>query len=98
MTDLSRHELLVLKEIRLTGQTAQKTFVRQLLYEEIIVDVEGRLDLTSKGRSLLVRGSPSLWGSALPPKADMCSATADVRYGPRGDIPSPAQFRPFCDP
>ena len=40
MTDLSRHELLVLKEIRLTGQTAQKTFVRQLLYEEIIVDVE----------------------------------------------------------
>jgi hypothetical protein len=35
--------------------------VGQLLDEKIIVDVEGCLDLTSKGRSLLVRGSPSLW-------------------------------------
>ena len=24
--------------------------------------------------------------SALPPKADMCSATKDVRYGPKADI------------
>jgi hypothetical protein len=24
--------------------------------------------------------------SALPPKADMCSATMDVRYGPKADI------------
>ena len=24
--------------------------------------------------------------SALPPKADMCSATRDVRYGPKADI------------
>jgi hypothetical protein len=24
--------------------------------------------------------------SALPPKADMCSALADVRYGPKADI------------
>lgn len=62
MTDLSRHELLALKEIRLTGQTTQKILVRQLLDQKIIVDAEGCLDLTSKGRSLLVRGSPSLWG------------------------------------
>jgi len=61
MTDLSRHELLALREIRLTGRTSQKFLVRQLLDEEIIVDTEGWLDLTSKGRSLLVRGSPSLW-------------------------------------
>ena len=61
MTDLSRHELLALKEIRLTGQTTQQVLVRQLLEENVIVDAEGRLDLTSKGRSLLVRGSPSLW-------------------------------------
>jgi hypothetical protein len=61
MTDLSRHELLALKEIRLTGQTTQKSLVGQLLDEKIIVDVEGCLDLTCKGRSLLVRGSPSLW-------------------------------------
>ena len=26
--------------------------------------------------------------SALPPKADMCSATRDVRFGPKADIPS----------
>jgi hypothetical protein len=32
-----------------------------MLKDEIIVDAEGWLDLTSKGRSLLVRGSPSLW-------------------------------------
>jgi hypothetical protein len=61
MTDLSRHELLALREIRLTGQTTQKILVRQLLDKQIIVDVEGFLALTSKGRSLLVRGSPSLW-------------------------------------
>ena len=24
--------------------------------------------------------------SALPPKADMCSATRDVRFGPKADI------------
>ena len=24
--------------------------------------------------------------SALPPKADMCGATRDVRYGPKADI------------
>jgi hypothetical protein len=62
MTDLSRHELLALREIRLTGQTSQTVLVRQLLDEEIIVDAEGNLNLTSKGMSLLVRGSPSLWG------------------------------------
>ena len=61
MTDLSRHELLALREIRLTGQSTKNFLVRQLLDEKIIVDVEGGLDLTSKGRSLLVRGSPSLW-------------------------------------
>jgi hypothetical protein len=61
MTDLSRHELLALKEIRLTGQTSQTVLVRQLLDEKIIVEAEGNLNLTSKGRSLLVRGSPSLW-------------------------------------
>ena len=26
--------------------------------------------------------------SALPPKADMCSAITDVRFGPKADIPS----------
>jgi hypothetical protein len=61
MTELSRHELLALREIRLTGQTSQTVLVRQLLDEKIIFDAEGNLNLTSKGRSLLVRGSPLLW-------------------------------------
>src|SRR5262249_60680493 len=32
--------------------------------------------------------------SALPPKADMCGATRDVRYGPKADI----RERPFFNP
>jgi hypothetical protein len=65
MEELSRRELLVLKEVCLTGQTAERALVGQLVDEKIIVDVEdGYLDLTAKGRSLLVRGSPSLWENA----------------------------------
>jgi hypothetical protein len=26
--------------------------------------------------------------SAVPPRADMCGAASDVRYGPKADIPS----------
>jgi len=60
--ELSRRELLALKEIRLTGQTSDGTLVRQLLDEKMIVDAQGRqLELTAKGHSMLVRGSPSLW-------------------------------------
>ena len=29
---------------------------------------------------------PPVAMSALPPKADMCSATSDVRFGPEADI------------
>ena len=65
MGDLSRHELLALKEIGLTGKTAQPALASRLLDVGIVVDVEGGfLELTSKGRSLLVRGSPSLWDIA----------------------------------
>ena len=65
MEDLSRHELLALREIGLTGQTVQQTLIRHLLDEKIIMDIEGGLlDLTSKGRRLLVRGSPLLWDIA----------------------------------
>jgi hypothetical protein len=30
---------------------------------------------------------PTITVSALPPRADMCGATRDVRYGPKADIP-----------
>jgi hypothetical protein len=33
-------------------------------------------------------GFPQKARSALPPKADMCGAIADVRYGPKADIPN----------
>src|SRR5262245_3626013 len=39
--------------------------------------------------------------SALPPKADMCGATRDVRFGPKADIIGNFQNRagwPFCRP
>src|SRR5262249_51703570 len=33
--------------------------------------------------------------SALPPKADVCGATGDVRYGPKADIESVGQVAAF---
>src|SRR4029453_12356656 len=47
------------------------------------------------GRVLIKR----VWGaavipmSALPPKADMCSATRDVRFGPKADMLSSCEYK-----
>jgi hypothetical protein len=49
LKELSRHELLALKEIHLTGQASDKGLVRKFV---------------DQGRGLLVRGSPSLWDIA----------------------------------
>ena len=63
--ELSRRELLVLKEIRLLGRTNDRTIARQLLNDEMIAGFQDdHLQLTAKGRRMLVRGSPSLWNSA----------------------------------
>jgi hypothetical protein len=65
MEELSRRELLLLKEIHLTGETSDKGIVRKFVEEDIIVGIDvGSLLLTHKGRSLLVRGSPALWDVA----------------------------------
>lgn len=65
MDDLSQSELLVLKEIVLTGQTSNKALIYTLIEQEMIVNSgPGGLRLTHKGRSLLVRGSPALWDMA----------------------------------
>ncbi len=62
LDELLRHELLALIEIRLTGRTGNCTAMYQLLDNGMIVDLHGgRLQLTSRGRRMLVRGSPSLW-------------------------------------
>ena len=61
LDELLRHELLALIEIRLTGCTA----MHQLLDNEMIIDLHGdRLQLTNRGRRMLVRGSPLLWDVA----------------------------------
>jgi hypothetical protein len=63
--ELSRRELLALKEIRLTGRTADCTIMLQLLNDNMIASFQdGCLQLTAKGRRMLVRGSPSLWDMA----------------------------------
>lgn len=63
--ELSRRELLALKEIRLKGQTSDRTMVLQLLNDDLVVDLpDTPLQLTPKGRRMLVRGSPSLWDVA----------------------------------
>jgi len=63
--ELSRSELLALKEMQLTGQITNRTLTLHLRNDDIIVQFQdGRLQLTAKGRRMLVRGSPSLWDFA----------------------------------
>jgi hypothetical protein len=63
--ELLRHELLALKEIRLNGASIDRITMRQLRDMEMITEFhDGRLRLTNRGRKMLVRGSPSLWGVA----------------------------------
>jgi hypothetical protein len=65
LDELLRHELLALIEIRLTGRTVNCTAMHQLLDNGMIIDLHGdRLQLTSRGRRMLVRGSPLLWDVA----------------------------------
>jgi len=60
--DISRRELLTLKQIQLTGRATDHDTTLQLLKQSMISDVEdGQLKLTKRGRHALVRGSPSLW-------------------------------------
>jgi hypothetical protein len=62
---LSRRELLALKEIHLIGRTTDRTIALQLYNGDMIIDSQDCcLQLTAKGRRMLVRGSPSLWDMA----------------------------------
>ena len=64
LEDLSRRELLALKEIRLKNRATDRALALQLLKDDLIIgSPSGYLKLT-KGRRMLVRGSPSLWDMA----------------------------------
>ena len=63
MEELPRRELLVLKEIHLTGETSHKELANRFIENDIVIDI-GSLLLTYKGLELLVRGSPLLWDVA----------------------------------
>lgn len=64
--DLSRRELLALKDIRQNGRTADHVIASQLRNDAMIAEFQdGNFQLTNKGRRMLVRGSPSLWAVAL---------------------------------
>jgi hypothetical protein len=63
MEELTRRELLGLKEIHLTGETSDKKLANRFIEYDIVADI-GSLLLTRKGLGLLVRGSPALWDVA----------------------------------
>ncbi len=63
--ELSPRELSALKEIQLMGRTTNHMLARQFFNGGMIVNSQdGCLQLTAKGRRLLVRGSPLLWDIA----------------------------------
>ena len=60
--EASRDELLALKEIRVTGQLADRGLAARLIDKEVVAESEnGQLELTAIGRRVLLRGSPALW-------------------------------------
>jgi hypothetical protein len=61
--ELSQQELIVLRDIHVSGRSSNYAIVRQLISDGMIADAE-RLELTANGRRMLVRGSPSLWDTA----------------------------------
>ena len=66
--ELSRRDLLALKEVRSKGRMTDRTLAIQLINDGLITgstaSAFGNLKLTDKGRKMLVRGSPSLWDIA----------------------------------
>jgi hypothetical protein len=63
--ELSRCELLALKEILMKGRTIDRTFAVQLINDHLVIgSPNSYLKLTLKGRRMLVRGSPALWDIA----------------------------------
>jgi hypothetical protein len=60
--ELTPQSLAVLKEILLTEWASDRAVVGLLLNAEMVRPAgDCRLQLTDRGRTLLVRGSPALW-------------------------------------
>jgi len=62
--ELSRPELIALKEIAMTGRATDAGLLLRLFALGSVAGDSHDLRLTGKGRSLLVRGSPLLWDIA----------------------------------
>jgi hypothetical protein len=63
--ELSRNELLALKEVRLTSRLSDNALAQRLIKDNLIIgSPKGYLKLTAVGQRMLVRGSPSLWTAA----------------------------------
>lgn len=61
VVELSRRELLALKVIGRMGRTNDRTMALQLINDgKMIVSQDGWLQLTAKGRQILVRGAVTL--------------------------------------
>jgi len=61
--ELSQQELIVLRDIHVSGRSSNHGILSQLIRDGMIVEAD-RLELTANGRRMLVRGSPSLWDTA----------------------------------
>lgn len=60
--ELTPRELSALKQIRLTGRVSDQAVIQKFLDDDLIIaEADDRLQLTAKGRQMLVRGSPLLW-------------------------------------
>jgi hypothetical protein len=65
MDELSRRELLALREIREIGRTTDHAMALELLSVGMVMQAhDGHFHLSAEGRRMLVRGSPSLWNIA----------------------------------
>ena len=63
--ELSRRELLALRDIRQHGHVTDRVTAQRLQETGMVDELhDGTLRMTSKGRRMLVRGSPSLWNIA----------------------------------
>jgi hypothetical protein len=59
--DLTFDELTCLRLIRMQGRPSSRLTAEGLRARGLIVEDQGRMQLSREGRSALVRGSPALW-------------------------------------